>query len=283
MKITMEGACDLHIHSAPDLGERIGDDVEIATACRDAGMRAIGLKCHLDTTMGRALYTERIVEGIKVYGGLTLNMQAGGINPAAVDAALQFGAKLIWMPTFHSAYQYQLTGKAGMFNPNNGYEFKPITVLDENGKLKEEVYTICQLVRKHDAILCTSHLSPDEGLLVVQAARDVGLEKIVITHPFFTPPAYTIDQLKKVVDLGAFVEFSTNCLSPLPKVIDVRLYSEAVERMGSSNFIIGSDCGHPRKGFPHEAIRAFACTLNMLGVSENDLHAMMVTNYDKLL
>jgi hypothetical protein len=283
MRINVQNACDLHIHSSPDLGERIGNDVEIAIACRDAGMRAIGIKCHLDTTMGRAYYTEKIVEGIKVYGGITLNQQAGGINPAAVDAALQFGAKLVWMPTFHSAFQVKLDGKPGLYDPKNGYSFEPITVLDQNGKIKDDVYTICRLVQKYDASLGTSHLSPEESLLLIEAAREVGLKRIVVTHPFFTPPAFTMEQLKKAVELGAYVEFCTNALSPLPKAINVRLYSEAIELMGSGQFIIGSDSGHPRKGFPHEAIRAFAYTLNMLGVSEVALQAMMVDNYDKLL
>ncbi|MDR1481458.1 MAG: DUF6282 family protein [Synergistaceae bacterium] len=282
-KISVKGACDLHIHSSPDLGERVGDDVDVALACRDAGMRAIGIKCHLDTTMGRAYHTEKTVEGIKVYGGITLNMQTGGINPAAVDAALQFGAKLVWMPTFHSAYQVMLDGKPGLFNPANGYDFKPVTILDESGKVKSEVPVICKLVLQYDAILSTGHLSPDESLELIKVAKDVGLKKIVVTHPFFTPPAFTMEQLKEAVENGAFVEFSTNALNPLPKPIDIHLYSEAVSRFGSERFIIGSDCGHPRKSMPHEAIRAFAYTLNMLGVSLKDLEAMMSGNYDKLL
>jgi hypothetical protein len=233
--------------------------------------------------MGRAYHTEKTVEGIKVYGGITLNMQTGGINPAAVDAALQFGAKLVWMPTFHSAYQVMLDGKPGLFNPANGYDFKPVTILDESGKVKSEVPVICKLVLQYDAILSTGHLSPDESLELIKVAKDVGLKKIVVTHPFFTPPAFTMEQLKEAVENGAFVEFSTNALNPLPKPIDIHLYSEAVSRFGSERFIIGSDCGHPRKSMPHEAIRAFAYTLNMLGVSLKDLEAMMSGNYDKLL
>ena len=65
--ITMEGACDLHIHTSPDIFERIADDVRTAEACRDAGMKAIVFKCHADTTMTRAWHTERQVPGIDVY------------------------------------------------------------------------------------------------------------------------------------------------------------------------------------------------------------------------
>ena len=283
MKISLKDACDLHIHSAPDLGERIGDDIEIARNCRDAGMRAIGLKCHLDTTMGRALFTERIVEGIKVYGGLVLNMQCGGINPAAVDAALKFGAKLIWMPTFHSAYQVACTGKPGMYDAAAGYPFQPVTILNEDGSLKEETRVICELVKKHDAILCTSHLSPEECMKLAEAAREIGLAKLVVTHPFFTPPAFSVDQLRKIYELGVFIEFSTNCLSPLPRPIDVHLYKETIDAVGADRIIIGSDSGSPRKGFPAEAIRAFAYTLGMLGVSGKDLEKMLARNFDKLL
>lgn len=283
MKITVEGACDLHIHAAPNLGESVGDDVEIAQMCRDAGMRAIGLKCHFDTTMGRARYAQRMAEGIRVFGGVVLNAQAGGVNPVAVDAALRFGAKMIWMPTLHAKCQYELTGGAGQLH--NGLETKtePITILDESGALKSEVYQIIALIQKHDAILFTGHLSPKESLCLARAAREANYEKLVVTHPFFTPPACTLEQVKELYELGAFLEFSTNCLSPLPRPIDVHLYADTVERLGTERIIIGSDCGHPRKGFPHEAIRAFAYTLSMLGVSQKDLHAMMVANYDKLL
>ena len=90
--ITMEGACDLHIHTSPDIFERIADDVRTAEACRDAGMKAIVFKCHADTTMTRAWHTERQVPGIRVFGGIVLNLNVGGINPAAVDVALKLGA-----------------------------------------------------------------------------------------------------------------------------------------------------------------------------------------------
>ena len=56
---SIKGACDLHIHTAPDIFERLADDVEVAEACRNAGMRAIVFKCHADTTMTRAWHTHR--------------------------------------------------------------------------------------------------------------------------------------------------------------------------------------------------------------------------------
>ena len=223
--ITMEGACDLHIHTSPDIFERIADDVRTAEACRDAGMKAIVFKCHADTTMTRAWHTERQVPGIRVFGGIVLNLNVGGINPAAVDVALKLGAVEVWMPSYHSLAHYKATGKMGGYghqgsDVTTNYPVKPITILDEKGELIPEIWPILELVKQHDAILGTSHLGSEEGLKLIRAAREVGCRKVVLTHPFFAPPSCTVRQIKEAVELGAFCEFcSGNALSPIPAPI----------------------------------------------------------------
>ena len=287
-RISIKGACDLHIHTAPDVFDRIANDVETATACRDAGMRAIVFKCHADTTMLRAYHTQNQVEGIKIFGGVVLNLQSGGINPAAVDVALKLGAVEVWMPSYHSLAHYKETGKLGAYghqgDGKTSYPIKGITVLDENGKLIPEVYYILELVKQHNAIIGTSHLSAHEALMVIEAAREVGCEKVLLTHPFFAPPSCTVEQVKKAVDMGAYVEFCAgNALSQIPKPIPLSLYKETIDLVGSKNLIISSDTGQPRKTLSPETLRMFAQSLNYMGVSEKDLYAMLNYNYDKLL
>jgi len=287
-RIDVKGACDLHIHTAPDVFDRIADDVETATACRDAGMRAIVFKCHADTTMLRAYHTQRQVEGIKVFGGVTLNHQAGGINPAAVDVALKLGAVQVWMPSYHSLAHYKATGKLGAYghqgDGKTNYPIEGITVLDSKGELFPQVYNVLELVKQHNAIIGTSHLSAEEGLKVIAAAREIGCKKVVLTHPFFDPPLCTIEQVKKAVSLGAYVEFCAgNALSPIPKPIPLGLYKEVVDAVGSKSLIISSDTGQPRKTLSPETLRMFAQTLNYMGVAEKDLSAMLCHNYNNLL
>lgn len=287
--ITMEGACDLHIHTSPDIFERIADDVRTAEACRDAGMKAIVFKCHADTTMTRAWHTERQVPGIRVFGGIVLNLNVGGINPAAVDVALKLGAVEVWMPSYHSLAHYKATGKMGGYghqgaDVTTNYPVKPITILDGNGELIPEIWPILELVKQHDAILGTSHLAPREGLKLIRAAREVGCRKVVLTHPFFAPPSCTIEQIKEAVELGAFCEFcSGNALSPIPAPIPLELYKEAVDACGSENFIISSDTGHPRKTMAPETSRMFAQSLTYKGVKQADVERMLKDNYHKLL
>ena len=286
---SIKGACDLHIHSAPDIFERLANDIETAEACRDAGMRAIVFKCHADTTMTRAWHTSRAVPEIKTFGGIVLNLHTGGINPAAVDVALKLGAVEVWMPTYHSLAHYKETGKMGGYahmgaDAKQEYEVKPITILDENDNLIPEIEPILKLVKKHNAILGTSHLSAHEALKLIEAGHDMGLERMLLTHPFFSPPACSIEDIKKAVELGAFVEFCAgNALSAIPKPISLDLYKEAIEAVGTEQCIISSDCGHPRKTLPPETLRMFAHALLFKGVPAKDIDAMLKANYDKLL
>ena len=288
-KISVQGACDLHIHTGPDIFDRIANDVETAEACRDAGMRAIVFKCHADTTMTRAWHTQNQVSDIKVFGGIVLNLNVGGINPAAVDVALKLGAVQVWMPSYHSLAHYNETGKMGGYGHQGAdvkqeYPVKPITILDENGDLIPEVYPIIELVKKHNAILGTSHLSAEEGLKLIRAAREAGCQKVVLTHPYFAPPSCNLEHIKEAVELGAYVEFCAgNALSPIPKPIPLELYAEAIQACGSKQFIISSDTGHPRKTLAPETIRMFAQSLTYKGVKDADLEAMMNHNYNNLL
>lgn len=286
---SIKGACDLHIHSGPDIFERLADDVAVAEACRDAGMRAIVFKCHADTTMTRAWHTSRAVPGIKAFGGIVLNLNVGGINPAAVDVALKLGAVQVWMPTYHSLAHYKETGKIGGYAHQGAdvkmdYPVKPITILDENDQLIPEIEPILKMVKRHNVILGTSHLGSHEALKLIEAAHDMGLERMVLTHPFFSPPDCSIADIKKAVELGAFIEFcGGNALSPIPKPICLDLYKEAVDAVGTEKCIISSDCGHPRKTLPPETLRMFAQALMFKGVAQKDVEAMMKYNYDKIL
>jgi hypothetical protein len=95
----LEGAVDLHVHGGPDLVPRRYTDLELAARARDAGMRAIVLKSHVESTVGRAA-SVAAATGLEVHGGLVLNAFAsGGVDPEAVELSLQLGARVIWMPT----------------------------------------------------------------------------------------------------------------------------------------------------------------------------------------
>ena len=97
----------------------------------DSGMSSIVYKSHVTITSDRATIAESVVQGIHVYGGIVLNEAVGGFNPSAVEAALQLGAKVIWMPTF-SAHNHII---------KHGGKQKGLSVINEEGKLRQKCMT----------------------------------------------------------------------------------------------------------------------------------------------
>src|SRR5580692_8140835 len=175
----LEGAIDLHVHSAPDVDHRRYNDLELAREAAAAGMGAILIKSHQNSTVERAWLVSQVVTGIKVFGGLVLNQTVGGLNVSAVKLALAMGAKEIWMPT-RSALNHRLYyGEAG-----------GISILDASGSLVPEAHAILEAVAQTDCILSTGHLSPREALVLIHHARQCGVRKILITHPEWEPTFY---------------------------------------------------------------------------------------------
>ena len=101
--VTVKGVYDLHVHSGPDVFDRIGDEAEIAALCRDAGMAGVAFKVHHENTVARAYYAAKLSPGIACYGTICLNHGVGGINPGIVETVLRMGGKIVWMPTNESA------------------------------------------------------------------------------------------------------------------------------------------------------------------------------------
>lgn len=283
--IDVEGAIDLHCHPYPDLFPRVADDFDIALAARDAGLRAIVLKCHHENTVSRAYLVQRIVPDVKVFGGVVLNSYVGGINPAAVEAALRLGGKEVWMPTVDSGYHAQIHGGTGGYESQSGgvSRAEGIWVTNADGRLQPVVKEVLELVAQHGAILGTSHLSPKEIVALVKEARDVGVQKIVVTHPFFKVPSLDLDTVEELGRLGAMPEFGYCTVSPAWQYAAPDKIVEAVRRVGASRCLLVSDTGQRHNPMPSEALRVFAQTVFEKGIAEQDVQRMIARNpYDIL-
>lgn len=283
--IGLDGAIDLHCHPYPDLFPRLADDIDIAIAARDAGMKAIVFKCHHENTVSRAYLVERVVPGIRVFGGVVLNSYVGGINPAAVEAALRLGGREVWMPTIDAGYHAQQHGGTGGYDSQRGgrSSAEGIWITDNDGALKPEVREVLDLVAEHQAILGTCHLSPREIVSLVAQARSHGIDKIVVTHPFFKVPNLDLDTIEELARMGAMPEFGYCTVSPAWHYATAELVGEAVTRVGASRCLLVSDTGQRHNPLPSEALRVFAQTLFEKGVEEQAIGQMIRTNpYDLL-
>ncbi len=283
--VDISGAVDLHCHPFPDLFPRLADDFDIVRAARDAGMKAIMLKCHHENTVSRAYLVQRVVPGIRVYGGIVLNYYVGGLNPAAVEASLRLGGKEVWMPTVDGGYHAEVHGGTGGYDAQQGgrSQAQGIWVADQDGKLLPQVKEILELVAEHGAILATSHLAPREIVALVREARTVGVEKIVITHPYFRVPNIDLDTLEEVARLGAMPEFGYCTVSPAWQYAAVSKIVQSVERIGASRCLLVSDTGQRHNPLPSEALRIFAQTVFEKGIPIEQVTQMITQNPADLL
>jgi hypothetical protein len=280
----LDGAVDLHVHSAPCLFPRLGDDIQMATAARDAGMRAIALKSHHENTVSSCYHTELSVPGIRVIGGVTLNQCVGGVNPAAVEAALMLGGKIVWGPTGHACYHRMITGEFGKWGFGGmvlpGDENAMISVIAD-GKLKPAMIEVLDLVGKYDALFCTSHLSPEEIVAIVDYARPRDI-RVLVNHIYYFPRV-GIEFAEEITRRGAFVEFCSALVLPSRHRKDLRydyeLLSETIRRVGASRCVMSTDAGGVVSSlFPHEQFRMFGHKLMQYDVADTDIRLMMCDN-----
>jgi threonine synthase len=283
--IDVAGAVDLHCHPFPDLFPRLADDFDIVRAARDAGLKAIMLKCHHENTVSRAYLVQRVIPGIRVFGGIVLNYYVGGINAAAVEASLKLGGKEVWMPTVDAGYHAEVHGGTGGYDSQAGgrSQAEGIWVADKEGKLKGEVKEVLELVAQYGAILATSHLAPREIVALVREARSVGVEKIVITHPYFRVPNLDLDTLEEVARMGAMPEFGYCTVSPAWQYAAPEKIVQSVERIGASRCLLVSDTGQRHNPLPSEALRIFAQTIFEKGVPMDKVTRMITDNPLQLL
>jgi hypothetical protein len=283
--VDMTGAVDLHCHPYPDLFPRLADDFDIARAARDAGMKAIVLKCHHESTVSRAYLVQRVMPGVRVYGGIVLNYYVGGLNPAAVEAALRLGGKEVWMPTVDAGYHAEVHGGTGGYDAQQGGRSRAegIWVADREGRLRPEVAEILDLVAEHRAILGTCHLAPREIVALVRSATAAGVEKIVVTHPYFRVPNLDLGTLEELVRLGAMPEFGYCTVSPAWQYASAEKIAQSVSRVGASRCLLVSDTGQRHNPLPSEALRIFAQTIFEKGIPLQDVQLMITKNPANLL
>lgn len=280
--VDMKGAVDVHVHSEPDLFPRIADDVGVARHAASLGLRAVSLKCHSERTTSRAYMTMQQVPGIQIVGGIVLNRAVGAINPAAVEAALQLGARHVWMPTVDAANHARTFGSTGAYDKQSSTVARStdtgIEVFDADGKPIDGLFDVLDLIAQHRAILSTCHLSVPEIVKLVPAARERGVEKIMITHPFFKVPALDLDTLRSLVDQGAYAEFGYCTISPMWNHAALTRVVEAINALGPERCILMSDGGQRHNPMPAECLRVFAQSVYESGVAEADVLKMIKDN-----
>jgi hypothetical protein len=278
----LRGAIDMHAHTAPALFPRPIRDQDLGSYALDYGMRGFVLKDHDSATFHRAAQLKAAMPGLDPIGAIVLNRSVGGINPYVVEAALQYGARVVWMPSNHSKHHdeffgipdYPQLGRLRRQLPGAG-----VTVLDESGRLTDEAKTVVRLIHEYGACLCTGHLSLEETRLMLDEANRVGLERFLVTHVNWALTKYDLDVQRELMAKGAYLEIvAISCVSPTfyeqtPAELAPWLDAHKGERL-----VLSSDLGQG-SGPPHpEGLRMLAWSLLDEGIDYSTLEKMMKEN-----
>jgi hypothetical protein len=271
------GLMDTHVHAAPDVFGRALDDEEVAIIYRDRGLEALVLKNHVATTADRAWFARKHVAGLKVFGGIALNSPAGGINPDAVNwmARMQGGyGRVVWFPTFDS--------------DNHVKHFKDapegIKVLGADGKVLPAVREVLKICAAQKLIVQTGHLSPTEALAVIEAGRDAGVDRMVVTHAQFEVVNMSLEQMKQAAAMGAKLELCG--MGPLMgreahlewmrhwRRVKVEETAAVVKEIGAQHFILATDLGQMGNPSPADGLQLFVTDLMKASLGKDHIMTM---------
>src|ERR1043166_6744370 len=193
---TLAGVSHIHVHADPDSVPRSIDVLDIARLAQERGMRGLLLKNHYESTASMAYLVRKLVPGIEIFGGIALNRTVGGVNPAAVERMTQVKGgwgRVVWMPTFDAENQVRFSN-----------ENRPFVSVSKNGHLLPEVQQVLALIARHKLTLATGHSSPQEDLMLIRAAKEAGVSRIVVTHAMLAPVKMNVEQMKQAAAMGAY-------------------------------------------------------------------------------
>jgi uncharacterized protein DUF6282 len=273
----IKGLIDFHTHAAPDIFGRAVDDDELAALAASRQMEAIVFKNHVTHTADRAWLVRKHVPGIKVFGGITLNRAVGGLNPQAVEWMwrMQGGhGRVVWFPTFDADNHVRRSGTA----PSG------LRVVDERGAVLPEARAILKVCAAQRLVVQTGHASAEEALALIEAAREEGCDRVVVTHAQFDVVGMTLPQMKRAAAMGGKMELCALLMltgpdSPLEWMrhaprIPLADTAALIKAVGAQHFVLGTDLGQTGNPTPADGLQMFVIGLLAEGVTREQIQTM---------
>jgi len=185
---------------------------------------------------------------------------------------------------------YMPTNDAAARNPRS-----PTAVaVSRDGKLLPEVLDVLKMVAKYDLGLSTGHVSTEEALMIIRAAKDAGVKKMYVQHPNHGGIVMSMPKMKEAVALGAMIEVvlsgegltggnakAINAENPVmdygpQKLADMRA-------LGPANIILSTDLGQPGRVNYAQAFQTAIGVLLKSGFTQAEVDLMTKQNPARFL
>jgi hypothetical protein len=157
-----------------------------------------------------------------------------------------------------------------------GIKSGPVAALDDAGELLPDTRLVLEVVAEHGLVLATGHLGREELFPVVAAAREAGIEHVVVTHPDFPAQDLSVDEQRELAGLGAWIErcFTT----PYTGKCSWDRWLEGIRAIGPERTILSSDLGQISNPPVEDGLPLMADRLLEAGFGEDEVRTMAVTN-----
>jgi len=283
IKNIVRQAIDTHVHIGPEIIPRKYTVSELIKI-EDGKIGGMVLKNHFYPTT--CLIKEiRNTKNLRLFGSIALNNSVGGLNSESILAAsyLSDYSLFVWFPTINaenflkkSTYEIapEWVNKKG-FIARKSDQVEPVILY------KNKVIKILKMIKKCNAVLATGHISWQESMKLVKKALQIGVRKIVITHPIYQRIEMPIEKQIMLAKKGCFIEqcYSMYSIDKI-KIENIVLQIKAV---GAESIILSSDVGQTFNPSPSESLLIFGQLLVKQGISYSELYQMMVINPKNLL
>ena len=288
LKEIIKQAIDIHVHIGPEVIPRKFNAVDLTKREKGRLYGAV-LKNHFYSTVP-FIKELKSTKGLRLVGSIVLNNSVGGINPEAIYIQTLLTSKpfFVWFPTINaenflkkSKYETDpLWVKKKSFTARESREVKKIQIF-ENNSLNTNTIQVLELIKKYDLVLATGHISWQESVKLIHKALQIGITKIVITHPIYQKINMPLKTQKNLSNLGCYIEqsYSTYSIDKIP----IEKIAKQIKYIGSKSVILSSDVGQTFSPLPSDALLKFAILLKKEGIKNEEIFEMMVKNPRLLL
>lgn len=288
---------DLHVHIGPEVLPR-RFTVKTLVEEERGKIKGLGLKSHFYPTMPLIKsfpegenQEETQKQNPLLIGSLTLNNYIGGLNPDAIYASAKLSSRpiIVWFPTinaeqFLSSSRYEIPPEwvGEGFTSRLSSTIKPVRVTTQENKLTPQALNAVKSIKNNNCILATGHISWKEAVVLVNKSLEVGVKKIIVTHPIYQKIDMPIIIQKKLAEnKEVFIEqsYSMYAIDKIPMDLIVK----QIKAVNPKNCIITSDTGQQGNPSPSEALKRFVSLLQSQGVDQESIEEMGITNPSSLI
>jgi hypothetical protein len=145
-----------------------------------------------------------------------------------------------------------------------------------DGRVVPGLHDVLDVVEEYGLLLATGHLDSDEVFAVIDAAKDHGIERVMVTHPDLPRQRITPDAQIEMARRGAWIERTMASIVEGKLDLGAALYG--IRACGLGSTLLTGDLGQPANGPIVGGIQRWAAALHGAGFGPGEIRQLLVAN-----